>query len=265
MDAYVYNGTNINGHISGNYYNAGTLGFCAKDLSTGQYGVVTNAHVAESGKSVYSSNLQLYGTPSKWQLSGKLDAAFIPYSNQGNWGSTDRLLTGTGAIIRRVARSSEYYLGRKIYMYGKTSGRQYGYIKDMSTEIQPSSVNSKITDIIRYDITRAGGDSGAPLGIENTSDKVRLIGIHFAGEGNTGYGIRIENILSTYNLEAFTQYRVGDVNIDQKVDTTDARLVLSEAVANPKTFTMEENALADVDFNGVVDTTDARIILQRAS
>lgn len=55
----------------------------------------------------------------------------------------------------------------------------------------------------------------------------------------------------------------GDVNKDEKVDSTDARLVLQYAVGK-----IDLNALdiaaADADGNGKVDSTDARLILQYA-
>ncbi len=56
---------------------------------------------------------------------------------------------------------------------------------------------------------------------------------------------------------------LGDVNGDDKVDSTDARLTLQYAV---KKITADklELSMADVDGNGRVDSTDARLILQYA-
>ncbi len=56
---------------------------------------------------------------------------------------------------------------------------------------------------------------------------------------------------------------VGDVNGDDKTDSTDARLVLQYAVKKIPAEAISL-ALADVDGNGKVDSTDARLILQFA-
>ena len=53
----------------------------------------------------------------------------------------------------------------------------------------------------------------------------------------------------------------GDVNGDDKIDSTDARLVLQYAVGKIDD-TAITTAVADVDGNGKVDSTDARLILQ---
>jgi hypothetical protein len=57
--------------------------------------------------------------------------------------------------------------------------------------------------------------------------------------------------------------RLGDVNADNKVDSTDARLVLQYAVNKIGKESLQEGA-ADVDGSGVIDSTDARLILQYA-
>ena len=55
----------------------------------------------------------------------------------------------------------------------------------------------------------------------------------------------------------------GDVNGDEKVDTTDARLALQHAVGKIQ-LDAEQQARADVSGDHKVDTTDARLILQKA-
>ena len=55
----------------------------------------------------------------------------------------------------------------------------------------------------------------------------------------------------------------GDVNGDEKVDTTDARLALQHAVGKIE-LDAEQQARADVSGDDKVDTTDARLILQKA-
>mgnify|MGYP000792802605 CR=1 FL=1 len=57
--------------------------------------------------------------------------------------------------------------------------------------------------------------------------------------------------------------RLGDINNDGKVDTTDARLALQHAVEK-LTLNETQRVVADVNNDGKVDTTDARLILQYA-
>ena len=56
--------------------------------------------------------------------------------------------------------------------------------------------------------------------------------------------------------------KIGDVNGDNKVDSTDARLVLQYAVG--KVTTLGNQAAANVNGDSKVDSTDARLILQYA-
>ncbi len=55
----------------------------------------------------------------------------------------------------------------------------------------------------------------------------------------------------------------GDVDVSEKVDSTDARMVLQYAVKKIDGATLDLRT-ADVDGNGTVDSTDARLILQYA-
>lgn len=57
---------------------------------------------------------------------------------------------------------------------------------------------------------------------------------------------------------------LGDVNLDGKVTTTDARLAL-RAASGLDTLTPQQALAADVNKNGKTDTSDARKILRVAS
>lgn len=59
-------------------------------------------------------------------------------------------------------------------------------------------------------------------------------------------------------------YALGDVNLDGKVTTTDARLAL-RAASGLDTLTPQQALAADVNKNGKTDTSDARKILRVAS
>ena len=58
-------------------------------------------------------------------------------------------------------------------------------------------------------------------------------------------------------------YTTGDLNADNQINTTDARLLLQAAV-DKLTLSDEQAAVADVNGDGVSDTTDARLVLQYA-
>jgi hypothetical protein len=55
----------------------------------------------------------------------------------------------------------------------------------------------------------------------------------------------------------------GDVDGNNTIDSTDARLVLQYAVGKIDATALN-TAVADVDGSGTVDSTDARLILQKA-
>ena len=58
-------------------------------------------------------------------------------------------------------------------------------------------------------------------------------------------------------------YTTGDLNADNQINTTDARLLLQTAV-DKLTLSDEQATVADVNGDGVSDTTDARLVLQYA-
>lgn len=60
-----------------------------------------------------------------------------------------------------------------------------------------------------------------------------------------------------------TATAAGDINGDEKVDTTDARLALQYAVGKTD-LSPDQQTAGDVNADGKVDTTDARLILQKA-
>ena len=68
-------------------------------------------------------------------------------------------------------------------------------------------------------------------------------------------------IKAPIGAESFT---LGDVNLDGKVNTTDARLALRGA-AKLEALTPQQILAADVNKNGKADTSDARKILRVAA
>ena len=75
------------------------------------------------------------------------------------------------------------------------------------------------------------------------------------------YALRSETSTIGRNVDE-SAVTFGDVNGDNNIDSTDARLVLQYAVGKISTLTVAE--AADVDGNNKIDSTDARLILQYA-
>lgn len=273
LEAKVYSGELAHykgtGGLINFWHQAGTIGFHARDLKTGQYGIVTNAHVAltdgvTNNRILGNANKDEIGKPAKYQFSGKVDAAFVPYTNQNSWDPTCHIVDETTRILWRIANTSELQASKKVVMYGANSGYSEGQL--VSTSTQLFVAGREFTDVFSYDCPHGSGDSGSPVGYVLASDRFHLFGIHFAGEaGGLGYGIKSVNLLPALDIDPITHYRMGDVNRDFRIDTSDAQRVLQYAVDKIPYLPTEEKVLADVNYDGKVDTTDARIILQRDS
>lgn len=268
----AYPGTKVATPISpgSNVAEGGTLGFCAMDRETSNYGIVTNAHLFSGTTELWASGIpdidsdcNFLGYVYKTQQEGNLDAAFVTYSNRYAWGSTYQIQSSNGSTIRRVATDDEYYAGTVVYKYGMVTGYQTGLIISSSVNItMPDGIT--YADVIKYEATRADGDSGAPVFRSDSTGQNYLIGIHFSGSSNVCYSIKIEHILQQFSLEEYTEYRRGDINLDQTINSTDSNQIMQLA-AGRITVNFEQMMISDVDFNGIVNTTDARIVLQRVS
>lgn len=80
----------------------------------------------------------------------------------------------------------------------------------------------------------------------------------------TGTGIGMDAPVMIKAPLGKESYTLGDVNLDGKVNTSDARLALRGA-ATLETLTDQQVLAADVNKNGKVDTSDARKILRVAA
>ena len=182
----------------------GTIGFNA--YYKGKWGVVTNGHVAPSGKKMKCADGTL-GTPSFSYIGGKLDVAFIPYPD--GWTPTSGLTRDNSSVIYREATTSELIEGGPVEKYGVTTGHtKYGRIVSTSADISVEYDDGvkTIRDTFRYSNPSAGGDSGGPVGFGKVRSVFSLIGIHFAGNGETASGIKLSNIKAAYPMTVKTGY-----------------------------------------------------------
>lgn len=191
----------------------GTIGFHAKDAS-GNYGLVTNSHVAPSGKSMKYDG-KTVGTPSNSTIGGKIDAAFIPFNNTSSvtWQSSYALKEYNTTIygsIYDVASSSQIVEGSRVKKYGITSGVNYGYITYTSQSCtyydEDGNLVATLTDCIYFDNITQSGDSGGPVGLVAPIAKAKfyLTAITFAGNSATGVGCKVSNIVSAFNITPVT-------------------------------------------------------------
>jgi len=87
-------------------------------------------------------------------------------------------------------------------------------------------------------------------------------GTHIPATGDHTYTDAADAVCNECGFERVTAH-MGDVNGDNKVDSTDARLVLQYAVGKIQADAINV-AVADVNGDNKIDSTDARLILQHA-
>jgi len=73
----------------------GTVAANAICNATGQFGVLTNQHVARNRRMRVGGNWVGTSAPHQQQLGGTIDAAFIPFENQNNWIPTPQARSGS--------------------------------------------------------------------------------------------------------------------------------------------------------------------------
>lgn len=192
---------------------SGTIGFHAKD-SSGNYGLVTNSHVAPSGQSMKYDGTTI-GEPSYSTISGSIDAAFIPFDDTlfTTWQSTYQLKkygTTIYGSIYDVASSSQIVEGARVKKYGITSLDNYGYITYTSNSAtfydHDGNLLGTLTDCIYFDNITQDGDSGGPVGLVAPIAKAKfyLAAITFAGNSTTGVGCKVSNIVDAFDITPVT-------------------------------------------------------------
>lgn len=198
---YAYSGSKLYCGYNNNsyYYFRGTIGVNAYDPNTNSYGIITAGHVADSTCSSYcnSSYVSFNNNSNVTALfSGNCDAAFIPFNSNNTFVASSSLRNGniTTCVYDTQPIVSPYMVGIDVVKYGATTGRKEGTITSLSTSVTYAN-NVVINDVIEYDMERAGGDSGAPMGIEYTNGNgLYFMGVHSGGSGTTCYATKLRNI-----------------------------------------------------------------------
>jgi len=204
---------------------AGSFGFNAYDPSTGQYGVVTAAHVATVGTQIYNSMNTLVGTATKYQYIGPVDAAFIPFPSSIQ--PSYYYYTSSSVAydyFSGICKAAMYVSGLSMVTLGASSSQTDGWIQSVSADYEydvPSPmgpIKLKFTDhlFLSFHILQGvlPGDSGGII-FHNLRGsgvpQVRLIaGIIAAGDNPIPilpancYGVKVENIISVLNITPYT-------------------------------------------------------------
>jgi len=184
-----------------------TLGFNAYRAADGKYGVITAAHFATSGTSIKNANGTTIGSASARQLSGSIDAAFVPFPN-GITKSYKLLNSNLIAIDENITgyyQNSQIISGMATTKIGKTSGWNYGMVT--STNITLNVSGTTLTDQLRVSNTQLVGDSGGPVLDYPYGPAIpwKLLGIAtIADSSNNGYCSKVQNIMSALSITVYS-------------------------------------------------------------
>lgn len=180
-------------------YGSGSIGYKAKKSSTGKVGIVTAGHVVPSQGILLDFDGEYLENAENIQISGKLDASFVPYdeslftfSNVTQYG---------GVTLTKVVGS--FVEGTSVRCEGSTSMTvKGGTVKDPSASVLATIVvggeekDVAFTDFIKTTMEVSRGDSG---GICYLSSNYNPIGIISCGDSFT-YMCKISNINSAFGL-----------------------------------------------------------------
>lgn len=196
--------------------NIGTICVGAIDNKTGQFGVLTNEHVALASqqKEMYYGgcikNNNIYFNPlgiaSKGKMGGDIDAAFIPYADQEKWDVSQYSEYDTTVFSNvNVGDESQIIQGQPLMKIGQTTGVNYGSITSKNVSIVVDGI--RIEKVFKYDNETLKGDSGGPV-YYNDGTNLHLIGMNFAASEvlgiKRGVACRISNVMKELDVTPIT-------------------------------------------------------------
>lgn len=179
-------------------YSLGSIGYKAVN-STGKVGIVTAGHVIPRQSILLMFEGEYLDTAENIQISGNLDAAFVPYDE--NLFTFSNLTQYGGVNLTKVVGS--FVEGTPVRCEGSTSATvKGGTVKDPSASVLSSiMIGDKEEDVVFTDFIKTTmevprGDSG---GICYLSSNYSPIGIISCGDNFT-YMCKISNINSVFGL-----------------------------------------------------------------
>lgn len=179
-------------------YSLGSIGYKAKK-NTGKVGIVTAGHVVPSQAILLSFDGEYLNNAENIQISGNLDASFVPYDE--SLFSFSNVTQYGGVSLTKVVGS--FAEGTLVRCEGSTSKTvKGGTVKDPSASVLTSIIvgdkeqDVVFTDFIKTTMEVSRGDSG---GICYLSSNYNPIGIISCGDNFT-YMCKISNINSAFGL-----------------------------------------------------------------
>ncbi len=207
-----YSGNEIKCTLKDTVYTS-TIGFHAVDF-WGEAGIVTAGHGAPKGSSAKYNGYSL-GTTESSSLSGKLDCAFIPFTDTSSvtWktsASVNEVDTTIYNGLSVIATESRIVEGARTEKYGIINGKTYGTIENTSASVSvkgDDNVVTKFTDFVTINDGSDKGDSGGTVGLRAKTAKAKLylLGITSSGNSSTTNVCKASNICDAYGLDAVTQ------------------------------------------------------------
>jgi len=159
-----------------------------------------------------------------------IDAAFVPFADPSRWNPTAYARTSRETYTNiRLGNESQIIDGKLIRQVGFATGSTPGTITRRNTTV--SSYNAEFSlfttrnNVFRHNAETAGGDSGGPVYfVDEESDTLYLIGLHFTGRktlfGNFyGHACRISEVIRILDVTPITNDTPLGLTIEDNVVT----------------------------------------------
>lgn len=179
-------------------YGTGSIGYLAKK-STGKIGIVTAGHVVPTQSILLEFGGEYLDNAENTQVSGKLDAAFVPYQTN-LFTFSNKTQYGYATLTKTIGT---FVQGTQVKCEGSTSKTvKGGTVKDPSCSVRANViiagevVTVAFSDFIKTTMEVSRGDSG---GICYLSSNNNPIGIISCGDSFT-YMCKISNINNSFSL-----------------------------------------------------------------
>lgn len=206
MSRYAYNGDQVS-WSSATSFGSGSVGFNGTFVDyqgNSHYGVVTNAHVAPLHQTMN------YGPYAEETLGkcilhvkgGSVDLAFIEF-NSSDWVRTSSLKGSSIQKINAVASASDLVVGRRVVMYGSSTGSSAGTIRSISNTLTVAGV--QYYDLFKTSCSVNNGDSGGTVVVNSVGSTTnKLLGIVSARDNTNEemIGVKYSNI-QTFGVTAY--------------------------------------------------------------
>lgn len=189
-------------HTTGSIRSTGTMCVNAINNKTGELGILTNEHVAETGsnKKLYygigSTDDPLIGISAFGQKSDTIDAAFIPFTNQNDWIATAKAKSrfdSTPYSNIRLGNENFIIEGIKVKKFGNTTGNTTGEI--LYNDVIATIEGVRLTNLLCITNSSQSGDSGGPVYYDDGGTNLFLIGMVNAGNSSFGAACRITEVM----------------------------------------------------------------------